>query len=180
MWDFKKLHEKFHEKMDEMQRLGGMRIWIIHVLDEGPKNGVEIMDAIEEHHIMIQKHHMHDDGFKRRMIHSMKRPSPGSIYPMLKKMVEENLITKLDDGKYELTDKGQEIASKFFGRFRPKENNMDRCGLIVENAIAEIESYVSFLEDIKPEKLGQYIERIDAISERIENIRRSLEGNDHD
>jgi DNA-binding PadR family transcriptional regulator len=174
MWDFKKLHEKLHEKMDEMQRLGGLRIWIIHVLDEGPKNGVEIMDAIEEHHLMIQKRHMNDDRFNRRMINAMKRPSPGSVYPMLKKMVEEKLITKLEDGKYELTDKGQEIASKFFGRFRPKENNMDRCGLIVEDALSEIESYVSFLEDIKPGKLTPHIEKIDAISERIEKIRRSL------
>lgn len=176
MWDFKKLHEKFHEKIDEIQRLGGMRIWIIHVLDEGPKNGVEIMDAIEEHHMMIQKRHMHDDGFKRRIMH-FKRPSPGSVYPMLKKMVEENLITKLEDGKYELTDKGQEIASGFFGRFRPKENNMDRCGMIVENAITEIESYVSFLEGIKPEKLAPQIDRIEIIYERIEKIRRSLNEN---
>lgn len=176
MWDFKRLHEKFHEKIDEMQRLGGMRIWIIHVLDEGPKNGVEIMDAIEEHTKMIQKHHMHDDGFKKRMMH-LKRPSPGSVYPMLKKMVEEKLIRKLEDGKYELTDKGQEIASRFFGRFRPRENNMDKCGMIVENAITEIESYVSFLENIKPGKLAPHTERIDTICERIEIIRRSLNEN---
>lgn len=177
MWDFKKLHEKFHEKLDEMQRIGGMRIWIIHVLDEGPKNGVEIMDAIEEHHVMIQKHHMHDDRFKRRMINSIKRPSPGSVYPMLKKMVEENLITKLEDGRYELTDKGKDIASKFFGRFRPHENNMDRCGMIVENALTEIESYISFLEDIKPEKLTPHLERIEIIYERIEIIKKSLNDN---
>ena len=133
------------------------------------------MDAIEEHHLMIQKRHMNDDCFNRRMINAMKRPSPGSVYPMLKKMVEEKLITKLEDGKYELTDKGQEIASKFFGRFRPKENNMDRCGLIVEDALSEIESYVSFLEDIKPGKLTPHIEKIDTISERIEKIQKIVE-----
>lgn len=173
MWDFKKLHEKLHEKMDEMQRLGGLRIWIIHVLDEGPKNGVEIMDAIEEHHAMIQKRHMDDERFQRRM-RQMKRPSPGSVYPMLKKMVEEKLIIKMDDGKYELTDRGREIASKFFGRFRPGGNRMDRCGLVVEEALSEIESYVSFIEDIKPEKLAPHTERINIINERIERIKRSL------
>jgi DNA-binding PadR family transcriptional regulator len=174
MWDFKNLHEKFHEKIEEMQRLGGMRIWIIHVLDEGPKNGVEIMDAIEEHHKMIQKRHMNDERFRGHMMHSMKRPSPGSVYPMLKKMVEEKLIIKMDDGKYKLTEKGQEIASTFFGRFRPRETHMDRCGLVVENALVEIEGQVAFLESIKPEKLVQYSQRIKSLNEKIEGIVRSL------
>ena len=62
MWDsFKNLHEKFHERIEEMQRLGGLRIWIIHVLDEGPKNGVEIMDSIEEHHNAIKMRHMKEN-----------------------------------------------------------------------------------------------------------------------
>lgn len=183
MWDFKKLHEKFHEKIEEMQKLGGLRIWIIHVLDEGPKNGVEIMDAIEEHHKMMEQRHITDERFRHHMAHSMKRPSPGSVYPMLKKMVEEDLIVKLDDGKYKLTEKGQKIASNFFGRFRPKEANMDRCNMVVENALAEIEGQVAFLESIKSEKLEQYCPRIQSISKKIDGIMRSLnnhEGENHD
>lgn len=174
MWDFNKLHEKFHEKIEEMQKLGGMRIWIIHVLDEGPKNGVEIMDAIEEHHKIMQERGMNDERFRKHMMHSMKRPSPGSVYPMLKKMVEEELIIKMDDGKYKLTEKGQKIASNFFGRFRPRGTNMDKCGMVVENALAEIEGHVAFLESIKPEKLAQYTQRIESINEKIEGIVRSL------
>lgn len=174
MWDFNKLHEKFHEKIEEMQKLGGLRIWIIHVLDEGSKNGVEIMDAIEEHHKMMQERSMNDERLRKHMMHSMKRPSPGSVYPMLKKMVDEDLIIKMDDGKYKLTEKGQKIASNFFGRFRPRETNMDKCGLVVENALAEIEGHVAFLESIKPEKLAQYTERIETINKKIEGIVRSL------
>ena len=179
MWDFKNLHEKFHEKIEEMQKLGGLRIWIIHVLDEGPKNGVEIMDAIEDHHKMMQQRHLtderfQDERFRKHMMHSMKRPSPGSVYPMLKKMVEEELILKMDDGKYQLTEKGQKIASNFFGRFRPREANMDKCVMVVENTLAEIEGHVAFLESIKPEKLAQYTERIETINEKIEGIVRSL------
>lgn len=173
MWDFKKLHEKFHEKIEEMQRLGGLRIWILHVLDEDPKNGVEIMDSIEEHHEMIHKRHG-DDRFKRHMMHNMRRPSPGSVYPMLKKMVEEKLITKMDDGKYELTDKGREISTKVFGHFRPNEKHFDRCGLAVEDALTEIESYISFLEDIKLEKLAPHAERINIIDMRINKIKNLL------
>jgi DNA-binding PadR family transcriptional regulator len=182
MWDFSKLHEKFHEKIGEMQRLGGMRIWIIHVLDEGPKNGVEIMDAIEEHHKMMEQRHMNDERFRRHMS-KMKRPSPGSVYPMLKKMVEEDLIIKLEDGKYKLTEKGQKIASNFFGRFRPKEANMDKCDMVIENALAEIEGHVAFLESIKPEKLEEYCPRINTLYNKFEGIMNSLnkhEEEDHD
>ncbi|MGA2676463.1 MAG: hypothetical protein ACLQG5_05555 [Methanobacterium sp.] len=52
MWDkFKDLHQNFHERIGEMQKLGGLRIWIIHTLDEnGPQNGVEIMDSVQAHH----------------------------------------------------------------------------------------------------------------------------------
>lgn len=174
MWDFKNLHEKFHEKIEEMQKLGGLRIWIIHVLDEGPKNGVEIMDAIEEHHKLMQQRHSNDESFRGHMMHSIKRPSPGSVYPMLKKMVEENLIIKMDDGKYKLTEEGQKIASNFFGRFRPKETNMDKCGMAVENALAELESQVAFLESIKPEKIAKYSQRIKTVHQKIEEIIRSL------
>jgi DNA-binding PadR family transcriptional regulator len=177
MWDnFKNLHDKFHERIDEMQRLGGLRIWILHVLDDGPKNGVEIMDSIEEHLEMIQKRHIHDNRhFNKHMMHAMRRPSPGSVYPMLKKMLDEKLVIKLEDGKYELTDKGSEIATKVFGKFRPHMKDIDRGAMAVEDTINEIESYVSFLEDIKSEKLTPYIERISDLSMRIENIKKTLE-----
>jgi len=51
---------------------------------------------------------------------------------------------------------------------------MDRCVMVVESALAEIEGQVAFLESIKPEKLGQYKERIETINEKIEGIVRSL------
>ena len=85
MWDkFKDLHQNFHERIEELQKLGGLRIWILHVLDErGPQNGVEIMDAVQVHHDGLHQTYF------RGQKHS-KRPSPGSIYPMLKKMVSED------------------------------------------------------------------------------------------
>ena len=44
------IHRNFHESLEDMQQLGGLRMWILHVLDEeGPKNGVEIMDAVQVH-----------------------------------------------------------------------------------------------------------------------------------
>ena len=180
MWNsFKNLHEKFHERIEEMQRLGGLRIWIIHVLDEGPKNGVEIMDSIEEHHNAIKMRHMKENNeIDRRILHKMKhhtqRPSPGSIYPMLKKMVDENLIIKREDGKYELTGKGQEIARKVFGHYQLHGKQMDRSAYAVEHAIAEIDSYISYLEDIKKDKLCSYEEMLNDLSVRLKNLKESL------
>ena len=43
-------HDPFHETIKEMQQLGGLRMWIMHVLDEnGPTNGAEIMEAVQIH-----------------------------------------------------------------------------------------------------------------------------------
>ena len=102
------LHRNFHESLEDMQQLGGLRMWILHVLDEeGPKNGVEIMDA-------VQVHTERSDRVNRNphLAPRNTRPLPGSIYPMLKKMVSENLITKREDGRYELTKNGENLNSK--------------------------------------------------------------------
>lgn len=38
------------------------------------------------------------------------KPSPGLIYPMLGRLLEEGLISETDSGKYRITSKGLEIA----------------------------------------------------------------------
>ena len=82
--DFKNLHKEFHERMNQIKRLGGLRINILHVLDEnGPGKGVDITNAIQKHQKSCEMPH-----------HGQKnpRPLPGSLYPMLKKMVTEDLL----------------------------------------------------------------------------------------
>lgn len=166
MWDaFKNLHKEFHEKMEQMQRFGGLRILILHVLDEnGPGNGVEIMDAIQAHHESCKSHRGH----------RTPRPSPGSVYPMLKKMVNEDLLIKRADGKYELTEKGNKVINKLYGRFKPHEK-IDRGEYSIAKALTEIEGYISFLEDIKEEKLVPHEEIIEELSGRLKNIEQSLQ-----
>lgn len=166
MWDaFKNLHNEFHERMEQMQRFGGMRILILHVLDEnGPKNGVEIMDSIQVHQ---------ESCTMSRHGHRHSRPSPGSLYPMLKKMVKEGLISKREDGKYELTEKGNKTINKLYGRFKPHEK-MDRGEYSITRALTEIEGYISYLEDIKEEKLAPHAELIGELSERLKKLNESL------
>ena len=103
--------------------------------------------------------------------HSSWRPSPGSIYPMLSKMVEEDLISKMEDGRYELTLKGQTTADKLLMHF-PAYGSTDQDKL--ENVLTEINDYISYLEDIEKEKLVPHQAKIELLSERLKKIGESL------
>lgn len=173
----------FHDGLDELGKLGGSRIWIIHVLDDCPKNGIEIINTIHEHRELMyemngqtrwndNKHHDHH--LQKRIKHSPQRLSPGSVYPMLKKMVSEDLIVKQKDGRYKLTDKGEKIAQKIFGRFRSCTMQMDRGEQIVEHVLNEISGDISFLEGVKKEKLISHEELIEESIERLKKMKDSL------
>src|SRR5256885_16993411 len=73
-----------------MHRRRGLRTWIISILANAPKNGAEIMDEIDT------------------MTQGWWRPSPGSVYPLLEQMTQEDLLRKRDDGRYELSPKAKE------------------------------------------------------------------------
>jgi DNA-binding PadR family transcriptional regulator len=159
-------HKNINEMINEMQKLGGLRIWIMHVLDEnGPTNGAEIMVTVQAHTNLSP-----DGPYKNA------GPLPGSIYPMLKKMVSENLINKNPKGQYNLTEYGRKLNSKLMGRFHVDrhENNIRKVWSI-ENVLTEIENDLSYLEDIKTEKLNARKERIKNLAERINEINESLE-----
>ncbi|MEM3249573.1 MAG: PadR family transcriptional regulator [Conexivisphaerales archaeon] len=64
-----------------------LRLIALTILLQGPKNGVEIMREMEKRLGWL--------------------PSPGSIYPVLAQLAEENYIQKMDDGKYVLTPSGK-------------------------------------------------------------------------
>jgi DNA-binding PadR family transcriptional regulator len=72
---------------------GFSRHYILGLLKEQPMSGKEIID----------KAVLQSDG--------KWRPSPGLIYPMLGRLLEEGLITETETGKYTITGKGLDIAS---------------------------------------------------------------------
>ena len=77
-------------------RRGDMSPIILKVLSEKPMHGYEIISHLEE------------------KTNGMWRPSPGSVYPTLQMLEEEELVeSKQDSGKkvYSLTKKGKEAAS---------------------------------------------------------------------
>lgn len=138
----------------------------MHVLDEnGLTNGAEIMGAVQAHTNLST-----DGPYKN------SGPLPGSIYPMLKKMVSEDLITKDSNGQYDLTENGRKLNSKFMKRFQADDNKDDvRRAWSIDNILAEIENDLSYLEDIKTEKLDPKKEIIKNLTKRLIEINKSLE-----
>ena len=130
-----------------IRKKGGLRILVLQRLQESPKNGAEIMDEIE------------------RITWGWWRPSPGSIYPLLSSLVEEGLAVKLSDGRYKLTDKGIAEASEYSELFSwpIKPRTMD-------DILNEMESYISYMEDMGKDKIMQYKNRIEEIRARLERL----------
>jgi DNA-binding PadR family transcriptional regulator len=90
---------------------------------------------------------------------------------MLKKMVEEDLVIKGDHGRYQLTANGQDTAQKIFGHFQ----GVHRKGkgprvFTVEDALTQIDSYISYLEDIKREKLVPHEEQLRILIDRLTKV----------
>ena len=121
MYDMREMMSRLY-RVGRYGGYGGLKTMVL-TLSEQPKNGVEIMDAIE------------------KMSFGQWKPSPGSLYPLLKKAAEENLIRKRDDGRYDLMPEGSaEIG--YFGDAR------GRASTAVDGVLSEIDSYVSYLEDL--------------------------------
>jgi DNA-binding PadR family transcriptional regulator len=160
----------------EMKQVGGLRMWILHVIDEnGPSIGVEIMDNVQRHYDLqfqwnkdthIHPHHKGNVQSKRLL--------PGSIYPMLKKMVSEGLITKQDDGKYDLTEDGQILVTNLFEHFQSSNEHMNRKTISIENSLVAMNWNVSYMEDMDKEKIAHHKESIELLIERLKKIKESL------
>ena len=72
---------------------GFSRYFILELLKKKPHTGKEIIDfAVEESN-------------------GIWKPSPGLIYPLLGRLLDEGLIEETKDGKYQITKKGSDTAS---------------------------------------------------------------------
>ncbi|MFH0968005.1 MAG: PadR family transcriptional regulator [Methanobacteriota archaeon] len=140
---------RFH-RLGHFRGYGGLKILVLYILGDEPKNGAELIDNID------------------LMSHGHWKPSPGSIYPLLSKAVEENLIVKREDRKYELTPAGYEEISMFKTGDTTKPES-------VENILTEINSNLSYLEDLSEEKLLPYHELIEQIGVKINRIHETFD-----
>lgn len=139
---------RFH-RIRHFRGYGGLKVLVLYILREGPKNGAELMDAIDV------------------MSHGHWKPSPGSMYPLLSKAVEENFIIKREDRRYELTNAGLEEINMFnTGTFGKSES--------VEGILSDIDSNLSYLEDLSEEKLAPYGQMMEEICAKINRIRGTI------
>ena len=133
------------------RRRGGLRVWVLSLLARGPKNGAEIMNAIEE------------------MSQGWWRPSPGSIYPLLDALVQEGLAAKRDDGRYELTPTGRQAMEVPWGPWGPWGMRGPQTPG-VEGILGEMNGYVSYLEDVARTGgpgIGPYAAKIKSLADRL-------------
>jgi DNA-binding PadR family transcriptional regulator len=131
-----------------MHRKRGLRMMVVSLLSSSPKNGVEIMDGIEA------------------ITRGWWRPSPGSVYPLLEKMEAEGTISKKNDGRYELTPKANAELEVSFGMIGHNPRT-------VQEAVAEIQSLVSLVEDLgrtNPDELRLQREEIRALASRLAQV----------
>jgi DNA-binding PadR family transcriptional regulator len=124
---------------------GGLRKYVLDSITESPKNGVEIIDFIEN------------------LSYGAWKPSPGSIYPLLSKLTEDGIIRKRSDGRYEIVE-----------GFEPFAGSWQNKRYTVESAITEIDSDISYLEDISKENLLAYEEKLGALGQRILKLQESI------
>ncbi len=134
-----------------MRHRRGLRMWVLSILARGPKNGAEIMNSIEE------------------MSQGWWRPSPGSIYPLLESLVQEGLVAKRDDGRYELTPTGRQSMEMPWGPWGPWGMRGPQAPG-VEGVLSEMAGYVSYLEDVArsdPAGLGRNRDKIRSLADRL-------------
>ena len=115
---------------------------MLYIVRDSPKSGAEIMDVMESN------------------LQGWWRPSPGSIYPLLKNMVTEGVLLRSPDDKYSLTPAGREEVDHPWPWFEGR----GPAPRSVEGAIEVLSSYTSYLEDLARNKNA-------AISANADNIR---------
>ncbi len=149
---------------------GFTRYYVLYLLTKGPMTGKEIIDAAGSDP------------------HLRWRPSPGLIYPMLGRLLEEGYVEE-KEGKYSITEKGK---AKLADYYRYQAVLIDRIAAIEELAakIADtnlfvtsevIDSITSGVNQIKqkigPENRLRRIKEIyrDFLRSELERINKELE-----
>lgn len=129
----------------------GLRKWIMYIVSDSPKSGAEIMDLMEGN------------------LQGWWRPSPGSIYPLLKHMTEEGVLARASDDRYSLTAAGREEIKRPW----PWAGGGDPGPRSVEGAVEVISSYTSYLEDLsrtKDAKVSESAEQIKELAGRLAKV----------
>lgn len=142
-----------HGRYGTMGGIGfrGLRHYVLELLNEKPMKGSEIMTAISDKTMNRWK------------------PSPGSIYPLLRNLESLELVTRNENGMYSITETGKqeisyrrEVMRGFGGRGQPAT---------VKDMLVDMENYVNYFNDVPEEVLPN----LDALSGLRNSIDKLLE-----
>jgi DNA-binding PadR family transcriptional regulator len=86
------MFEEWAQRVGSAVPRGFSRYYILKQLQKMPHTGKEIINSAAKE----------SDG--------KWKPSPGLIYPLLGRLLDEGLIEETEDGKYQITDKGKTIS----------------------------------------------------------------------
>lgn len=90
---------------------GQLRLYLLSLLNEGPRHGYEIMRDLEQR------------------FNGLYTPSAGTVYPRLAKLEEEGLVSRGDDGRkvtYTITDAGRAEVTARESDLGDLEDDLDR------------------------------------------------------
>lgn len=139
------------------RRRGDVRLALLMLLAEGPANGYQLMQALEER----------SDG--------RWRPSPGSVYPALSQLEDEGLIHSVraegESGRsFELADAGREHLAERGEVKAPWESESD-----TDDKVADLRSAViSTIRAVRGVAAEGDAESIAKATQILEETRRSL------
>ncbi len=135
---------------------GDVRAAILSLLADGPLNGYGIMKAIAERT---------DDAW---------RPSPGSVYPTLQQLVDEDLIAQRGEGRrveYELTEAGRAYVADHAEEISQAWSDVPRPS---DSAVALFESVGKLMGVVAQFRHAATDAQRAAAAEKIDDARRAL------
>ena len=140
---------------------GFSRYFILEVLKKNPSTGKEIIDNATT-----------ESGGRWK-------PSPGLIYPLLGRLLDENLIEETKDGKYQITRKGRLVADDLETLNKIVKNQMDvmfRIGSVgkfvamdlLERVTSIGTSLSANISNMTKEETGKYKKFLESELQKIE------------
>jgi len=108
------MFEEWAQRVGSAVPRGFSRYYILQQLKKQPHTGKEIIDSANEASAGEWK------------------PSPGLIYPLLGRLLDEGLIEESKDGKYQITDKGEVILADMQNWKMNMQSQMDTVMRMVD------------------------------------------------
>ena len=138
------MFDKWAQRVGSAIPRGFSRYYILQQLQKMPHTGKEIIDsAVKE-----------SDG--------EWKPSPGLIYPLLGRLLDENLIEETENGKYQITNKGKttfEDLESFNHNMKKQMDTMMKMANVGKFMAMDVLERVTILGNLLSSNVGNMTNR---------------------